>query len=125
MAYNPREYKLIVADSTEMALTRFQADRGLRRGKALNRLVVMALQGLGYLPFLEGQPRVKIVEQETPQPPSLAELDVKFARDNWWQASEKFKKYYLEKYPDQFADLTSPMRDKSKLGRGPQMEEKR
>lgn len=119
MSYGPQEYRLIMRDSTEMALTRFQADRSLRRGKALNLLIVMALQGLGYLPFLEGQPRVKLVEQETPQPPSLAELDVKFARDNWWQASEKFKKYYLEKYPDQFAYLTSPMNDTSKPGLEP------
>jgi hypothetical protein len=107
MSTDPREYRLIMADSTEMALTKFQGDRELRRGRALNILVVMALQGLGYLPFRAGEPRVKIVEEEAPPPsnPSSVDVDIQFARKEWWQLSAKARSYYHGKYPDALHDL--------------------
>lgn len=114
MSTDPREYLLKMARTTEMALVKFQADRDKSRGKALNMLVVMALQGLGYLPFLEGEPRLKIVEEAARSPPSSAELDVEFARKNWWDMSAKARSFYLGKYSNALSDLAglgeSPIR---------------
>ncbi len=64
------------------------------------------MEGLGYLPYQVGQPSVKIVEEEgSPVLLSLVDLDVKFARDNWWQMSPKAKLWYLSKYREKLVDL--------------------